>query len=95
MGDDANNGDAKTKSGNDFCSQLTNILQSGKENKFKAIEGKLTNADTKINDSKIKLKGARKNYLSWFKKKGLLLLNSNQVMITNYCSKTLRICKPS
>lgn len=68
VGDDANNGDAKTKSGNDFCSQLTNILQSGKENKFKAIEGKLTNADTKINDSKIKLKGARKNYLSWFKK---------------------------
>lgn len=60
--------DAKSKAGNDFCNQLMAILQSGKENKFKAIEGKVTNAETKINESKIKLKGARKNYLSWYKK---------------------------
>ncbi len=68
VGDDAATGDGKAKSGNDFCGQLTAILQSGKENKFKAIEGKVTNAETKINESKIKLKGARKNYLSWYKK---------------------------
>ncbi|MBK7690549.1 MAG: hypothetical protein IPJ31_05345 [Bacteroidetes bacterium] len=60
--------ESKSKAGSDFCNQLLAILQSGKENKFKNIEGKLTNADTKINDSKVKLKGARKNYLSWFKK---------------------------
>jgi hypothetical protein len=60
--------DEKGKAANDFCAQLQQILQSGKENKFKSIEGKLTNAETKINDSKIKLKGARKNYLSWFQK---------------------------
>lgn len=65
--EDVNDGpadDAKSKGGSDFCNQLLSILQSGKENKFKNIEGKLTNAETKINDSKVKLKGARKNYLS-------------------------------
>lgn len=66
--DDNARGDAKSKSSNDFCDQLKNILQSGKENKFKSIEGKLTNEEAKINDSKIKLKGARKSYLSWYKK---------------------------
>jgi hypothetical protein len=69
--EDVNDGpadEAKSKTGSDFCNQLLSILQSGKENKFKNIEGKLTNADTKINESKVKLKGARKNYLSWFKK---------------------------
>lgn len=60
--------DEKGKAANDFCAQLLQILQSGKDNQFKSLEGKLTNAENKINDSKIKLKGARKNYLSWFQK---------------------------
>ena len=62
--DDDNTEDSK--GGNDFCNQLKDILQSGKENKFKNIEGTTTNADTKINESKIKLKGTRRNYLSWY-----------------------------
>ncbi len=67
VGDNAVSED-KGKAANDFCAQLQQILQSGKDNKFKSLEGKLTNAENKINDSKIKLKGARKNYLSWFQK---------------------------
>lgn len=65
---DAGDGPEKNKATKDFCVQLLNILQSGKDSQFKSIEGKLTQAETKINDSKVKLKGARKNYLSWFKK---------------------------
>lgn len=54
---------------NDFCAQLLSIVASGAEKGFKDIEGSETNAEKKINDSKVKLKGAKRNYLSWFKEK--------------------------
>ncbi len=62
---DNNKKDGKT---NDFCNQLLAIIKSGKESNFKTIEGKTTSEDGKINESQIKLKGTKKNYLSWYKK---------------------------
>ncbi len=50
------------------CKQLMSIVKAGKDTKFKEIEGKETNPTTKINESKIKLKGAKRSYLSWYKK---------------------------
>lgn len=41
----------------------------GKEQNFKDIEGTETNSERKINDSKLKIKGAKRNYLSWYKSK--------------------------
>ncbi|MBL7764456.1 MAG: hypothetical protein JNJ58_00035 [Chitinophagaceae bacterium] len=58
---------ADNRIGNDVCDQMMAILQSGKTNGFKDIEGKLTNPDSKINESTIKLRGAKRNYLSWYK----------------------------
>jgi len=50
------------------CKQLMSIMQSGKNTGFNDIEGKETNSTTKINDSKVKLQGAKRSYLSWYKK---------------------------
>jgi hypothetical protein len=50
------------------CKQLMSIVKAGKDTKFKEIEGKETNPTTKINESKIKLKDAKRSYLSWYKK---------------------------
>lgn len=47
--------------------QLMQVVQSGMSSNFKSIEGPETNPKTHINDSKIKLKGAKRNYLSWHK----------------------------
>lgn len=51
---------------NDFCAQLLQVVNAGLKTKYKEIEGKETNAEKKINESKLKLKGSRKNYISWF-----------------------------
>jgi hypothetical protein len=58
--------DTDKKLANDFCGQLMAVVKSGTLTKFKDIEGKETNAEKKVNESKLKLKGAKKNYLSWF-----------------------------
>lgn len=58
---------------NDFCAQLLAIVRSGKESQYKSIEGKINNADSKTNESLIKLKGTRKNYLSWYKKQRVFI----------------------
>lgn len=50
------------------CRQLVKIFAAGKD-AFKSIEGKQTNADLKINESMIRLKGAKRSYLSWYKNK--------------------------
>ncbi len=50
-----------------MCQQLMNIIKAGKQTKFKEIEGKETNPTTKINESNIRIKGAKRNYLSWFR----------------------------
>jgi flagellar biosynthesis GTPase FlhF len=50
------------------CKQLLAIIKAGKDSRFKDIEGKETNPSTKINESKLKLKGAKRSYLSWYKK---------------------------
>jgi hypothetical protein len=60
--------DEKTTKNSLLCKQLTQILQSGAMGHFKSIEGTETNTKTKINESKVKLKGAKRNYLSWHKK---------------------------
>ena len=60
--------DDEGKARRDFCAQLMTVIKSGAAG-FKDIEGKETNTEKKINESKIKLKGARKNYLSWFEQK--------------------------
>lgn len=49
------------------CKQLMNIIQAGKRSGFKEIEGSLTNPEKKINESRAKLKGAKRCYLSWYK----------------------------
>lgn len=66
--DDTNDDGSKSKAGNSICTQLLQIVESGKETQFKSIEGAASSDDQKINESKIKLRGARKNYLSWYKK---------------------------
>lgn len=66
--DDTNDEGSKAKAGNTICTQLLQIVESGKETQFKSIEGAVSSDDQKINESKIKLRGARKNYLSWYKK---------------------------
>jgi len=68
MEEPADPGDQEGRDKKDFCSQLLNVVKSGASGRFKDIEGKETNAEKKINESKIKLKGARKTYLSWFGK---------------------------
>lgn len=55
------------------CKQLLAIIKAGKDSKFKDIEGKETNPTTKINESKLKLKGAKRSYLSWYKKERAFL----------------------
>ncbi len=50
-----------------LCKQLELLLQSGCTLQFSDITGKETNPDLHINESKLKLKGARKNYISWYK----------------------------
>ena len=55
-----------TKASKDLCSQINQLLKIAQDKNFKTIEGNETNATKKINDSKFKLKGARKNYLNWY-----------------------------
>ncbi len=55
-----------TKAGKDFCDQLNFVIQSGKNTKFKDLEGKVLNADNKTNESKLKIKGAKRSYLSTY-----------------------------
>lgn len=50
-----------------ICKHLFSIIKSGKEQNFKDIEGAETNSERKINESKLKMKGAKRNYLSWYK----------------------------
>ncbi len=49
------------------CKQLTAIIKAGRNSRFKEIEGQEKNAEKKINFSKLKLRGAKSNYLSWYK----------------------------
>jgi outer membrane biosynthesis protein TonB len=55
------------KTGTDACNRWMMVAESGKQKDFKDIEGKEVNANTKINESKLKIKGARKNYISNYK----------------------------
>lgn len=55
-----------SKASKDFCSQINQLLKIANDKNFKSIEGNETNATKKINDSKFKLKGAKKNYLNWY-----------------------------
>lgn len=63
---EANEDKEIAKSSNDFCSQIINLLKIANDKRFKEIEGAETNATSKINESKLKLKGAKKNYLNWY-----------------------------
>lgn len=56
----------KTKAGKDFCDQINFVIKSGKDMKFKDLEGKVLNADNKTNESKLKIKGAKRSYLSTY-----------------------------
>lgn len=67
--EDAENTDDNQGGKNDLCEQLMAVVKSGLNTQFKDIQGKETNTEKKINESKIKLKGARKSYLSWFNNK--------------------------
>lgn len=49
-----------------FCKQIKKLIQSGGAARFKDIEGKVMNAQTGTNESTLKLKGARRSYLSQF-----------------------------
>lgn len=49
-----------------FCKQIKKLIQSGGTARFKDIEGKVMNAQTGTNESAMKLKGARRSYLSQF-----------------------------
>lgn len=49
-----------------FCKQIKKLIQSGGAARFKDIEGKVMNAQTGTNESALKLKGARRSYLSQF-----------------------------
>lgn len=51
-----------------FCNQVLKIIEA-QNTQFKTIEGKVTNAEKKINESTLKLKGAKRNYLSFAKNK--------------------------
>ena len=55
-----------SKASKDFCNQINQLLKIANDKNFKSIEGNETNATKKINDSKFKLKGAKKNYLNWY-----------------------------
>lgn len=55
------------KIGTDACNRWMMVAESGKQKDFKDLEGKEVNASTKINESKLKIKGARKNYISNYK----------------------------
>ncbi|MEZ5047874.1 MAG: hypothetical protein R2831_12890 [Chitinophagaceae bacterium] len=54
------------------CKRIMSLAEAGKS-QFKSIEGKETNAEKKINESTLKLKGARKNYLSMNKGKRIFI----------------------
>jgi hypothetical protein len=60
--------DIEENASSSFCTSLQTILKAGQHSSFKELEGKETNADLKINESKQKLRGAKRTYLSWFKK---------------------------
>ncbi len=71
------------------CRQLLSVIQSGKQSGFKDIEGKETNAEKKINESKLKLRGAKRNYLSWYRNKRAFLAeyktsNDNALIIEEF-----------
>ncbi len=61
--------DNNEKVGKAFCDQVAAIVKSGALNQFKDFEGRVTNATSNINESKSKIKGTKRNYLSWFNKK--------------------------
>jgi len=72
-----------------ICRQLLSIIQSGKQSGFKDIEGKETNTEKKINESKLKLRGAKRNYLSWYRNKRAFLAeyktsNDNELIIEEF-----------
>lgn len=76
--------DDEQKGNKDFCEQLMSLVKSGLSTQFKDIEGKETNSEKKINESKIKLKGARKSYLSWFNQKRAFLAELKLVDDNDY-----------
>lgn len=49
-----------------FCKQIKKLIQSGGATRFKDIEGKVMTGQTGTNESTLKLKGARRSYLSQF-----------------------------
>lgn len=57
-------GDGQTVKTDANCSRWQEIIQSGQRSGFKDIEGKELNAETQINESKIKLRNTKRNYLS-------------------------------
>lgn len=72
-----------------ICKQLMNVIKAGKNSSFKEIEGAETNSTAKINDSKLKLKGAKRSYLSWYKKQRAFIaefktLTDNELMIEEF-----------
>jgi hypothetical protein len=76
--------DDEQKGNKDFCEQLMSLVKSGLSTQFKDIEGKETNSEKKINESKIKFKGARKSYLSWFNQKRAFLAELKLVDDNDY-----------
>ena len=54
---------------NDICEQIMQVIQSGKTKRFADLEGKVLNEQNKTNESRLKLKGAKRNYLSNYKNK--------------------------
>lgn len=54
------------------CKKITQLLAAA-QGSFKRIEGKETNPGKKINESTLKMKGAKKNYLSWFQQKRVFI----------------------
>ncbi len=52
-----------------FCKQILRIVQSGMKARFKDLEGKVINAQQGSNESTLKVKGARRSYLSQFEGK--------------------------
>lgn len=50
------------------CKRLLTVINAG-GSQFKSIEGAVTNPDKGINDSKLKLKGAKRNYITTYRGK--------------------------
>lgn len=52
-----------------FCKQVLRVIQSGMKTNFNDLQGKMINAQQGSNESTLKLKGARRSYLSQFEGK--------------------------